>query len=228
MAQLAEKIIDYMSSVGIDRAALINKLSEFLAVEKGGVKLYDAALSCVQDAEIKKKFKEFHKQTIRHVEIVTGIIHKLGGNPSFMSREARLAEQKAEALLATMKRGVRSPMDEINAVENIVIAETKDHADWELLGKIARQTDDRKLAAILRPAVSEVEAQEDEHLNWSKSTMADLAMRVLNQKAKAPRPEKLAHDGNGRRAMTNAMPKMRRKSRSNKSRNGSTRSKSRR
>jgi len=37
-------------------------------------------------------------------------------------------------------------------LKNIVLAETKDHADWELIGKIARQaTDDRLRESSVRP-----------------------------------------------------------------------------
>lgn len=60
-------------------------------------------------------------------------------------------------------------------IENIILAETKDHADWELLGKIARQSDDERIRNALKPAVEEVEPQEDEHLNWTKKQLARLA-----------------------------------------------------
>jgi len=41
----------------------------------------------------------------------------------------------------------------------------KDHADWKLLGKIAGQSDDEKIRDALKPAVAEVEPEEDEHLS---------------------------------------------------------------
>jgi hypothetical protein len=44
-----------------------------------------------------------------------------------------------------MTDGLSGRAAEINAVENIILAETKDHADWELLGKISRQSDDEKI-----------------------------------------------------------------------------------
>ena len=43
---------------------------------------------------------------------------------------------------------------ELNAIENIVIAETKDHADWELLGHIAHRSEDSQLSQLLKPAVA--------------------------------------------------------------------------
>jgi len=70
---------------------------------------------------------------------------------------------------------------EINAMENIVLAETKDHADWELLGHIAHRSEDSKLSELLKPAVSEVEGQEDEHLQWTKTKMGELALKALEK-----------------------------------------------
>jgi hypothetical protein len=67
----------------------------------------------------------------------------------------------------------------LNAIENIVLAETKDHADWELIGKIARQATNDRLREILGAAASEVEQEEDEHLNWTRKKLGELQMEAL-------------------------------------------------
>jgi hypothetical protein len=91
-------------------------------------------------------------------------------DPVYVSPAAKVAEQKATALQNTMMsaNGLPNQAVEINAIANIVLAETKDHADWELLGKIARQSDDDKIRDVLKPAVVEVEPEEDEHLRCTK------------------------------------------------------------
>jgi hypothetical protein len=85
----------------------------------------------------------------------------------------------------TSPDGLPSKAAEINAIENIVLAETKDHADWEMLAKIARQSNDSRLRDVLKPAVSEVEPQEDEHLNWTKEQLAQLEFVALSEQRKA-------------------------------------------
>lgn len=189
MANIVEKVEDYVTSESFSHSLLMDKLSEFLAVEKGGIKLYEAALRIVQDKKVRDKFQEFLTQTHRHDQILTGVIRELGGDPTYMSTGAELADKKAKALLATMEgnngSSVLSPKDaEINAIENILLAETKDHADWELLGKIVRRTDDSKLSDVLRPAVSEVEAQEDEHLTFAKEQLGRLAIESMGKVAR--------------------------------------------
>ncbi len=121
---------------------------------------------------------------MRHVEILTDIIEKLGGKPAYKSVGAKLAEAKAKALLKTMTDGkARTPAEaELNAIENIVIAETKDHADWELLGHIAHRSEDSRLSELLKlSAVAEVEDQEDEHLHWTQKKMAELALAGIEK-----------------------------------------------
>jgi len=186
MPEITETVKDYFTSTSFKREELMDKLSEFLTVERGGIKLYEAALKHVQNREVKDKFREFHKQTIRHEEILTDIIEKLGGKPTYKSAGAKLAEAKANALLKTMneRKGMSQAEAELNAIENIVIAETKDHADWELLGHIAHRSEDSRLAQLLKPAVAEVEKQEDEHLHWTQKKMGELALTGLERNGK--------------------------------------------
>lgn len=184
MANILEKAEDYVSSTTISMEMLRDKLSEFLAVERGGLKLYDEAIRIVTDTEISKKFELFREQTRRHETILMQVMEQLGVDPRYVSPGAKVAQEKANGLLRTMTSpdGLPSKAAEINAIENIVLAETKDHADWEMLGKIARQSDDSRLRDVLKPAVSEVEPQEDEHLNWTKEQMARLEFAALSQR----------------------------------------------
>jgi rubrerythrin len=182
MAELTEKVKDFFTSARINKGTLMDVLSEFLAVEMGGQKLYEKALGLVSDSEVKTKFREFHRQTIKHQKVLTDVIHNLGGNTRAQSAGAKVATEKAQALLRTMdSNGLSKDQAELNAIENIVLAETKDHADWELIGKIARQSNDDRLREILGAAASEVEQEEDEHLNWTRKKLGELQMEALTK-----------------------------------------------
>ncbi|HLX05945.1 MAG TPA: DUF892 family protein [Candidatus Binatus sp.] len=180
MAELTEKVMDFFSSARINDRTLMETLSEFLAVEIGGQKLYEKALGLVSDPEVRTKFREFHRQTIKHQKVLTDVIHQLGGNTRAQSPTAKVATEKAQALLRSMDRnGLSKDHAELNAIENIVLAETKDHADWELIGKIARQATEDRLREILGAAAKEVEHEEDEHLNWTRKKLGELQMQAL-------------------------------------------------
>jgi rubrerythrin len=200
MAELTEKVKDFFTSARINNSALMDVLSEFLAVEMGGQKLYEKALGLVSDSEVRNKFREFHKQTLKHQKVLTDVIHRLGGNARAQSATAKVATEKAQALLRSMDAaGLSKEQAELNAIENIVLAETKDHADWELIGKIARQSTDDRLREILGAAASEVEQEEDEHLNWTRKKLGELQMEALvrggNAKTKPDNPEAKSPSG---------------------------------
>ena len=185
MAEFTEIVKDYFTNAQVSKSALMDLLSEFLAVEEGGQQLYEKALELVFDSEVKTKFREFLKQTMTHQKVLTEIISKLDGNPHAESHTAKIATQKAEALLRTMgDPGLSRDQNQLNAMENIVLAETKDHADWELLGKITRQTTDNGLREVLSSAAKTVEQEEDEHLNWTRKKLGELQMAALSQNRK--------------------------------------------
>jgi len=60
-----------------------------------------------------------------------------------------------------------------------VLAETKDHADWELLAELAQALPKGKARAAIEAAVAEVGPQEDEHLEWAQTELAELSMRAV-------------------------------------------------
>src|SRR5713101_5668743 len=185
MAEFTEIVKDYFTNAQVSKSALMDLLSEFLAVEQGGQQLYEKSLELVFDSEVKTKFREFLKQTMTHQKVLTEIITKLGGNPHSQSRTAKIATTKAQALLPTMDDpGLSRDQNQLNAMENIVLAETTDHADWELLGKITRQTTDARLRDVLAPAAKNVEQEEDEHLNWTRKKLGELQMAALSQNQK--------------------------------------------
>lgn len=179
--KLSEKVKDHTTSENFIPELLMDRLSEFLTVEKGGAQLYQAALQLVRDPEVLDKFREFHEETRRHEEILTNVIRNLGGDPAYMSHGAALAQTKVEALLATMTTtDSLSPKEaELNAMENIILAETKDYADWELLYKIAHRAKDSRVSSVLKPVVSEVQKQETEHLEWTRQALARIELAVL-------------------------------------------------
>ena len=173
------------------RQALLDKLSEFLMVEQGGLMLYRAAASRARSSELLARYEEFGRQTARHRDALTRVITRLGGDPNYVSPTAKLAQAKAEALLETARvTGPLSPEEiEANDLENVLIAETKDHADWHVLEMLARTTSDIDVRMALEDAVRSVEAEEDRHLGWAREKLAQMAMRMITL-GPAPSPER--------------------------------------
>jgi rubrerythrin len=173
----------------MERQTLMDKLSEFLMVEQGGLELYRVALSRCTDPDMRQHYLEFAQQTDRHRTILMQLIERLGGDPSYVSPTARLAQVKACSLLETAIRadGLSPEELEANDLENVLLAETKDHADWQLLEQLAEHIDDRQVGEAIKEAVQEIEPQEDEHLEWARLMLSQMAMRMIMQ-GPAPDP----------------------------------------
>jgi hypothetical protein len=144
-----------------------------LAVENGGVKLYQRALSDLQHPELEDKLTEFLRQTESHVQLCTGMLNAAGADSDYKSHGAQAAEHKADGLISTE---VPPRMMDLNNIENLVLAETKDHWNWETLGSISSKIEDPQLKKMALKAVREVRKQEKSHLDWNEQTLTKLAM----------------------------------------------------
>jgi rubrerythrin len=175
----------------MEQQVLMDKLSEFLMVEQGGLELYRVALSRTTDPELKQHYQEFGQETERHRAILMQLIERLGGDPSYVSPTARLAQVKAASLLEGALRvdGLSQQELEANDLENVLLAETKDQADWHLLEQLVQQGEDAESKRAIEEAVREVAGQEDRHLEWARSTLAQVALQRIQQ-GPAPSPER--------------------------------------
>src|SRR3954471_12045499 len=104
---------------------LLDKLSEFLMVEQGGLQLYKVAQGRAIDAELKRLYGQFAEQTSHHREVLIRLITAVGGDPSYIGPTARIAQHKAESLLCcALQAGPLTPEEvQANDLENLVLAE---------------------------------------------------------------------------------------------------------
>jgi hypothetical protein len=77
---------------------------------------------------------------------------------------------------------------QVVAAECVVLAETKDHMNWELIGEAAKKAK-ADVAKVLKAAHEEVEEQEDEHLYHTQGWARELWIDSLGMKAVLPPPE---------------------------------------
>src|SRR4029453_12885634 len=188
---------DTMQQVVMKGAGLMNEeqmqelLYQALQTEMGGVQVYETALRCVQNEELKEEWEEYLEQTEEHVEIVQEIFSKLGLDPERETRGRAVVRHLGESLVKAMEMALESgPPEaaELVAAECVVLAETKDHLDWELIGMLASKAKG-ETAEALREAHKEVEDQEDEHLFHTAGWSRERWIQSLGMPAVLPPPE---------------------------------------
>jgi rubrerythrin len=173
----------------MDRQALLDKLSEFLMVEQAGLQLYTVAAARTADRTLQHRYAEFGAETAQHRAVLVELIERLGGDPSYISPTARVAQFKGAKLLESSACLAGLSQAEVEAIdlENVLLAETKDHADWSLLAQLVAQIEAADVKEALQSAVDQVEAQEDEHLAWARETLSQRSLQLLVD-GSAPNP----------------------------------------
>ncbi len=164
---------------------LLDKLSEFLMVEQGNLNLYRVAAARCTDPKLKEVYERFGRQTAHHRAALVRLIERLEADPNYISPTARGAQIKAEKLMecSLAVNGMSQPEIEANDLENLLVAETRDEADWQVLLRLSQEADEPELCAALKEAVQQVGPEEAEHLKWAKD-----ALRALRTRAVRPGP----------------------------------------
>ncbi len=166
-------------------------LLQSLEHELGGVKVYETALRCVQNSDLKSEWQKYLAETQIHVTTLTDVCSALGIDASRESPGRRVVRLVGGALVEAMKLALSAgnPVAaELVACECVVLAETKDHLDWQLIGKCAEHSEGVN-AEALSTAYEAIEDQEDEHLYHTKGWCRELWLQSLGIPAVLPPPE---------------------------------------
>jgi hypothetical protein len=156
------------------------------------VKVYETALRCVLNDELKEEWEKYLAETTQHVEIVTGLVEHFGGDPGADTPGRLVVRHIGQSLVKAMEMALKAggPPEaaQLVAAECVVHAETKDHLNWELLGEAARGLKGENATAV-KDAREQVEDQEDEHLYHSTGWCRELWIESLGLPAVLPPPE---------------------------------------
>ncbi len=166
-------------------------LYQALETELGGVQIYTMALSCAVNKDLKKEWQEYLDQTKNHVQVVRSMFEKIGLDPETETPGRKVVRHIGESLVKAMEMAKITGKPEaaqLVAAECVVLAETKDHSNWGLIGQVAKNAtgEDRK---ALTEAHDQVEPEEDEHLYHTTGWTRELWIDSLGLPAVLPPPE---------------------------------------
>ena len=181
---------------------LTELLVQSLEHEKGGVQVYETALKCVVNSDLREEWEKYLDQTREHVRVLNEVFAKLKLDPYLETPGRQVVRYLGASLVQAMQMALTSAPPEaaqLVACECVVNAETKDHLDWELIGKCADKLEgDAK--RLLMDAYLQVEDQEDEHVYHSKGWCRELWIESLGLRAILPPPEEVRNVKNAMEA----------------------------
>ena len=170
-------------------------LIQSLEHEMGGVKIYETALKCVVNEDLREEWERYHQETEKHVQVLHDLCTQMHIDPEEQTPGRKITHDKGMALVAAMESALGAGDKEAAqcvACESVVMAELVDHTNWELIGEVAKSMDGAEGKA-LKAAYQEVEDQEDEHYYHSKGWLRELSLESLGLKAVLPPPEERKH-----------------------------------
>lgn len=177
----------------MDQEQLENLLCEAIETEMGGVKIYEAALECAENEELRDEWEEYRDQTQEHIEILRKACEQLGIDTEQETAGRKIVRATSEALLKNMKMAKDtedSTLAQIVAAEAIALAESKDHLNWQIVGLIAKEAEKGdRIGDVLQDAYDEVYEQEEEHVFHNQGWARELWAQALGMEAVFPPPE---------------------------------------
>jgi hypothetical protein len=166
-------------------------LLQSLEAELGGVRIYQAAIACAIHPSLVSEWEKYLEETRGHVAALQALCEDLDIDIDTETPGRAVVRHIGNALVAAMEMAQQAgdpAAAQIVACECVVLAETKDHADWELIGQVGKHGNGEAAAALLQ-AYGEIEDEEDAHLYHSRGWCRELWIESLGLDAVLPPPE---------------------------------------
>src|SRR6185436_1855284 len=78
-------------------------LYQALETETGGIQVYENALKCVVNPELKEEWEEYLEQTRNHAQILQEVFGKLGLDPQVETPGRRVVRHMGDSLVRAMQ-----------------------------------------------------------------------------------------------------------------------------
>ena len=180
--------------MAVDSKQVNELLYQSLENEIGGVQVYQTAIACAVNDDLRKEWTGYLEETEEHVRILREVFDAIGLDQQTETPGRQVVRHLGESLVMamTMARKSAAPPEaaQLVAAECVVIAESKCHMDWELIGKVAKAMEG-DAGAALKAAYDQVEDQEDQHLYHTKGWARELWIDSLGMPAVLPPPEEV-------------------------------------
>ena len=167
-------------------------LLQALETERGGILIYTAAVNAAVNKDLKKEWSGYLDETRTHEEVLLRVFKQLEIDTEQQSAGRKVVAHLGAALVKAIEMAVKTGTPEaaqLVAAECVVLAETKDHQNWELIGKVVEQGG--MLAKVLGPAYKAVENDEDHHLYHTMGWCRELWIKSLGMPPVLPPPEEV-------------------------------------
>jgi hypothetical protein len=182
-----------MAKKEYDQAQPHELLYQALETEIGGIDIYKTALTCAVNDDLRKERGDDPEQTRTHREVLLKVFAEVGLDPDAMTPGRPVVAHIGASLVKAKQMAKAEGSAEaaqLVAGECVVLAETKDHMNWELIGHLATHGKGDE-TRVLKAAYEAVEQDEDHHLYHTTGWTRELWIESLGLPAVLPPPEEV-------------------------------------
>lgn len=168
-------------------------LLQMMETELGGEQVYRTALKCAQNPDLRKEWEEYLQETLNHQNVVRTLCEELGVDADAQAPSRKVVHHIGTSLVKAMDMALAAgdPAGaQLVACECVVHAETKDHANWALLAKLAEHAKGPAKKAM-QSAHEKAASDEDHHLFHTQGWCRELWIEALGLPAVLPPPEEV-------------------------------------
>jgi hypothetical protein len=112
----------------VNKQQLHELLYQALETELGGVSVYETALRCARNDDLRKEWEKYHGETTEHCEIMRAVVETFGLDPMAETPGRLVVRHLGESLVAAMEMALSSAPPEaaeLVAAECVTLAETR-------------------------------------------------------------------------------------------------------
>jgi hypothetical protein len=154
--------------------------------EQGGLEVYRAALTCAQNSDLEKEWEKNLAETRTYVDALEGLCQAMGFDAGKETAGRLVVRKMGQSLVEAIEiaSAMGDPAEaELVACECVVVAETTDHLDWELLTACDDPLQREDFAGERKKACVTIEDQENEQLSHGKAWCRALWRRSFGLEA---------------------------------------------
>lgn len=166
-------------------------LYQALETENGGIKIYETAISCAVNSDLKEEWQEYLDETRHHHQTLLNLFEKIGLDPEKETPGRQVVSHLGDSLVHAMEMAKKSGNPEaaqLVAGECVTLAETKDNLNWDLIELLSEKASG-KIRDLLKEAHEEIDDQEAHHLYHTRGWTRELWIESLGLPAALPPPE---------------------------------------
>lgn len=162
-----------------------------LETEIGGIDIYVHAIECALNEELRDEWERNLEETRTHRALLLELFAVIDLDPDVDTPARKIVAHGTSALIRAMEMAQEAgdaQAAELVATECVLLAETRDHLNWEVIGHLVKSSKGKATPA-LAATYQKVAAEEDHHLHHSKGFSRELWIRALGLPAVVPPPE---------------------------------------